>query len=103
LTAVINYGTGYWQFQLVRSTTAKTNVSANKTAWKLYPNPVIDQLQVDMGEPMISYKIYDFSGKLLLLGNQGSLDISNLSNGIYSIEITSDRQQQTMRFMKSSS
>ena len=102
LTAVINYGTGFWQFQLIRSTTAKTNASANKTAWNLYPNPASDQLQVDMDEPMISYKIYDISGKLLLLGNQGSIDISNLSNGIYSIEITSDRQQQTMRFVKNS-
>ncbi len=53
-----------------------------------YPNPILDRLYL-MGDDRLVYKIYDFTGTLLIDGeyyNQSGIDVSRLSLGLYLIK-----------------
>lgn len=67
-----------------------SDVSANL---KIYPNPASKIINIDIDENIQQIVIYDFSGKKVLeltniIGKQ--VDVSNLDNGIYLFELTSN-------------
>lgn len=74
----------------------------------LYPNPVTDNLIIDLStieSDEVIIEIYDMSGKLLLSGTnqEGSLiaiDLSGLSNGLYQVKFKSSSAQITKRISK---
>jgi PKD repeat protein len=78
------------------------------SAVTIYPNPVTDNLIVDLSTVAnedITIEIYDLSGKLLVKENnqKGSLisiDISDLSNGFYQIKLLSSTAQIMKRISK---
>ncbi len=70
------------------------NVSANKRAWDVYPNPAHNTIhfRLNTTEPA-EYHITDIQGHLLLSGsiaNGTEVDISELSPGMYFVAIVSD-------------
>ena len=78
------------------------------SAVAIYPNPVTDNLIVDLSTVAnedVTIEIYDLSGKLLVKENnqKGSLisiDISDLSNGFYQIKLLSSTAQIMKRISK---
>jgi predicted esterase len=62
------------------------------SAFKMYPNPAQNQLQIDLGtHSMESIHLYDISGRVVFrqaldLQNTLSIDLSSLSNGLYIVE-----------------
>jgi hypothetical protein len=78
------------------------------SAVAIYPNPVTDNLIVDLSTVAnedITIEIYDLSGKLLVKENNQngsliSIDISNLSNGFYQIKLLSSTAQIMKRISK---
>jgi hypothetical protein len=74
----------------------------------IYPNPVSDNLIVDLSTVAnedITIEIYDLSGKLLVTeanqkGSLISIDISELSNGLYQIKLLSSTAQIIKRISK---
>jgi len=68
-----------------------------KTKFQLYPNPAIDELFVSITNPRenLKIKIFNIEGKLLSTQNlafetQTSIDVSQLTNGIYFLNIENE-------------
>ena len=69
---------------------------------KVLPNPVKNTLYID-GFLNANCTIYDTQGRLIKVSdqiNQGGINVSSLSNGIYLIVITSDGKTSTKKFIK---
>lgn len=72
----------------------------------VYPNPASTSLtiQTDDAGQLRLVRIYDVLGKLVLQSdsnaNEFTVDIANLSAGIYSLNVQTDFGQQTVRFVK---
>lgn len=70
----------------------------------VYPNPVRDFLNIDIHKPsnIKSIALYDLLGKKLMVVNKyiPSLDISNLSTGMYVLEIKTDNGIFTSKIVK---
>ena len=70
-----------------------TNTAGNEMTLaepKIYPNPTNGHLFIDMEDAMenYSYRIYNLAGQTLQEGSlQQNIDLSNLSNGVYFINI----------------
>jgi hypothetical protein len=74
---------------------------------EVYPNPAVNTLRIFIDDPNIEkmdFKVYDLRGKVVLTrGNyQGnSLDVSNLTPGMYLIEMQADNTRFIRKFVKS--
>ncbi|WP_452222974.1 T9SS type A sorting domain-containing protein [Lacinutrix chionoecetis] len=70
---------------------------------KLYPNPVgeILNLQVKQGVAIITIKITDLNGRVVLSSKESSLlNVSQLQSGFYTIKLTTNQGVQTSKFIK---
>ena len=75
----------------------------NDSKIELYPNPVNSILQISTTELVQSIKIVSIDGKAILSvfePKQNKIDISNLPNGIYLIEIKTNQTTHTLKFIK---
>lgn len=77
----------------------------SKTSAKYYPNPVKDILNYSSDEKMREINIYDGAGKKIqtnkVESNQGNIDVSALSNGVYIISGKTDSgKQETFKMIK---
>lgn len=77
--------------------------SANENQWIIYPNPAQDELYLkgDHLEKIVSAKIYDASGRLMLsenspFKNKKYLNISKLNVGVYYLQI----EGKNLKFIK---
>jgi len=69
----------------------------------LYPNPVYDVLTIDGIDAMnTSYSIYDMHGQQRLKGylRSSTIDVSDLTVGMYLIEIQSANRNAVLKFLK---
>jgi len=80
---------------LITSTLEQT---VKNTLFKLYPNPASDEVSLNIdntNNTNLTLNIYNVTGKLInsetLQQNQQQIDIGNLNNGIYLIEIKSKK------------
>ena len=83
--------------------------SFEKNNFKIYPNPVSNELKIDLNsysENGLSAKIYNTLGSLVETKNTISIennkvDVSQLNNGIYFIEINNAENERVVkRFIK---
>lgn len=65
---------------------------------KCYPNPATQFIFIDSDKPT-SYKLFDITGKILLTGNEKMIDISNMSNGLYFVHISSENSSKIFKIM----
>ena len=71
------------------STLATANVKQDQVA--LYPNPVKDILNIDLKNNQGAVKIFDLAGRVVKstsIKKSGAVDVSQLSKGVYLVEIT---------------
>jgi len=70
--------------------------------WKIYPNPAKDEVFVENEELSLKYKIYDLSGRIVDKNSlrNSKINISNLSNGIYIVELANDEFMQRVKIIK---
>lgn len=61
-----------------------------ETSFNVYPNPASNILQVDGIESIQQITITDVRGKTVLNQNSSRIDVSSLSNGLYTIKVQSD-------------
>ncbi|MGI6470525.1 MAG: T9SS type A sorting domain-containing protein [Paludibacteraceae bacterium] len=58
----------------------------------IYPNPVSSELRVSSENLKINaIEITDLTGKIVLVSNKTDINVSNLSNGTYLVNIHSDK------------
>lgn len=70
-----------------------------QTPFRLYPNPTNGLIFVEGETPVTSLELYDIMGKVLLHGNDPSLDLQALPDGIYILNIN---RQTRLKVIKSS-
>lgn len=76
----------------------------NQIDFALFPNPAIDQLFLEIDQP-VDFVIYDALGKEVLSGRTGdnlsAIDISNLTKGLYLVNLITENQTiSSTRFIK---
>jgi len=62
-------------------------VNYETTTYSIYPNPATDFVQIDVSEPLISVRIYNMLGQQVISETQSKIDVSQLSKGIYTMQI----------------
>ena len=75
----------------------------NDSGFEIYPNPAKDFIRINTeSQEVISYKIFDISGKQLSSGNLSksqTIDISRFSKGLYFIELELDNRTVIEKFI----
>ena len=77
----------------------------------IYPNPATTTVQVEINannDTNATISVLDLSGRIVMKNNlnlvkgfnQQQLDISNLGDGLYQIQVTSDVEVLTSKFVK---
>ena len=72
-------------------------------SFEVFPNPTSNIITIKNGWEIEAYKIYSLDGKVLLQSNlneANSIDIENLSNGIYILTLRSREGVQALKFVK---
>lgn len=73
--------------------------------FRIYPNPVVDILEIDLNLPITKYAIISSSGTLIKESNvveesKFSLDLSGLSSGVYYISLSTANGKVTKKIIK---
>lgn len=68
----------------------------------LYPNPAQNTIRINSYESNMLVKIVGMDGReeVVQIDSEGIIDISNLSNGVYSVLILSNKEQTQLKFTK---
>ncbi len=85
------------------SATLGINEEKFKVPFKLYPNPATDVLHIESQEVVNRVKIYNALGREVLLKNslsEETINVSNLSQGIYFMIIETETGKGVRRFIK---
>lgn len=62
--------------------------------FKIYPNPVSNILTIDNGkEKLISWELYDYSGKMIKSGNSATINVQSVPNATYVLKINLKKTQ----------
>jgi hypothetical protein len=89
------------QWQCGQVSTGINHNEDNSFLFKIYPNPVYDNLKIEFYDSMIhSIKIYDFSGKLLYsseIEKSYQIDCSDFAKGIYILKIDNDKYSRIIK------
>ena len=76
-------------------------VIATASVW---PNPVVEQLNVDVGAQSSSVRIFDISGRTVYETTQEiggiSIDVSQFTSGLYHVEVSSGQEHQSYQIVK---
>ncbi|KFC22713.1 T9SS-dependent choice-of-anchor J family protein [Epilithonimonas lactis] len=74
----------------------------NKTAIKIYPNPVVDQLTIKTDDIIKSVQVYSLDGKLLktIEGNHDKVDFRNYQKGTYLLKIETNKSVTSQKVIK---
>lgn len=88
--------------------TQTLSVDTNELSFlRLYPNPVDDQITLDLGNyafAKAAYIIYDMSGKVLrtdtINNTQTTIDLSEVATGVYLMKIIVDNGSRVERLIK---
>lgn len=74
---------------------SKTEVKSESTSIFVFPNPVSSSLQINSSSKALDFQILSANGKVVLSGmaNDNSIDMSNLNNGLYFIQILFENGQ----------
>lgn len=74
----------------------------NKTNISIYPNPVVDQLNIQSNKPISEVSIYNIEGKFLasFTGNTEKIDLANYPKGVYLVTVTTGKVTKTQKVIK---
>jgi hypothetical protein len=80
------------------------NNSFDNANFSYYPNPVKNTLNLSYNQEISNVEIFNLLGQRVsastINANQGQVDMSNLSNGVYLVKVTSNNQEKTIRVIK---
>lgn len=66
----------------------------------IYPNPVVDRLQIKSNEAIVKTEIYNSEGKIIATGSRDSVDFSNFPKGLYLVKIFTKTEVITEKVIK---
>jgi len=76
------------------------NTNLIKGNFSFYPNPTQDVLFIESQEPIEIVKIYSLQGQLIIEGSSNRVDVSQLTTGLYFVQVSSNDKTSTKRFIK---
>jgi len=79
---------------------ALSNANNQKNDFSVYPNPTSDYLNIQSEEEILEVTIFNLQGKQILKSNIERVDVSNLTSGIYLIEIKTNSGKAFRKFIK---
>lgn len=84
------------------SSVLSTSENISKTEISIYPNPANDFINIRNLKNISSYKIIDFSGRVIQKNNvtDSRIDVTSLQKGNYILEITSKNSIENFKFIK---
>lgn len=77
-----------------------SNTNNQKIEFSLYPNPTSDYLNIHSEEQVLDVTIFNVQGRQVLKSSEDRLDVSNLTSGIYLIEVKTNSGKATSKFIK---
>jgi len=99
-------GCGYELIDLVENCNIplSINETKNESLIKIFPNPTLAELNINIESTMYCIEIISAEGKVvksyIKVGGHTGINVSDLLNGIYFIKITSDNNSYTSKFVK---
>ncbi|MFN4363224.1 T9SS type A sorting domain-containing protein [Chryseobacterium hispalense] len=73
---------------------SKQEITSSPSDVKVYPNPARDYISINPGkEKMISWEMYDMSGKFIAKGNSNTISVQNIIKGNYLLKIILEKTQ----------
>ena len=84
------------------TTPSNENITDIISSFNIYPNPVEDRLVISTNETIRNIRIYNIIGITVYSneGNINSIDMTNFNNGVYFINIKTDKEEITKQFIK---
>jgi len=64
-----------------------------RTSANIYPNPTDGIFTIEIEDKIKSVRVFDISGRVVLKANDSQVDISRLNKGIYTLEVTTLKDQ----------
>ena len=92
-----NGSPGFW-LDFVRAELAIVDLTKNRI--QIYPNPAQDVLSIESQQPIESVKIYNLQGQLIKKDSSNSVDVSQLTTGLYFAQVTVEGNTITKKFIK---
>ena len=77
-----------------------SNQNEQKIEFKIYPNPTSDYLNIHTEEQILDVTIFNVQGRQILKSTEERLDVSNLTSGIYLIEVKTNSGKAVNKFIK---
>lgn len=94
--------TGTWMLRAYIE--SNESISELSSSFNIYPNPASDRLFIETENEINEVVVYDVYGRIqqTMVNDQQSLsiDVSNLSNGVYFVKIKSENNEVVKRFIK---
>jgi hypothetical protein len=81
----------------------KTGVDELASAFKVFPTPAVNYLNITTGVEQSNLTIFNIAGEKVLhriIGDSNTLDISNFERGVYMISVKNDSYSKYMKFIK---
>lgn len=83
------------------ATDVKDNTKNKITKLEVYPNPAMDEININMKDNIYNYRIIDVLGKVIQTGKtQGKININDLNTGQYSLEVIDNNKTYFSKFIK---
>lgn len=77
-----------------------SNPNNQKIEFSVYPNPTSDYLNIQSEGEILEVSIFNVQGKQILKSNTDRLDVTNLTSGIYLIEVETNYGKAFRKFIK---
>lgn len=92
------------QFQVSVYTASLGSESFDSSNFRYFPNPVKDVLNLSYDEEISNVEVFNSLGQKMISNsihaNQAKIDMSNLSNGIYMVNVSSGNQIKILKVVK---
>ncbi len=94
------YGRGVWDFDEKTLDTSTKEITASDV--KIGPNPTSDIIYIETLKPIDKITVFDNKGKIVSINPQPnrSIDVSNLSTGVYFAKVHQGKNSVTKKFIK---
>ena len=93
----------FWIFYFdnVYGSVSNTSITTNnKESLTLYPNPAQDVVTIQNTSGSVNVEVFDVIGNFILKSKDKKIDISNLPNGIYIFNVTSNNSDEILKLIK---
>jgi hypothetical protein len=89
-------------FVFTQLSTTGIEAYSNNSSIRLYPNPATDMLNIRSDNEILKASIMNIDGQVVksISGNFNNIGISDLSNGLYFVNICTENGTETLKFIK---